>query len=105
MTPTHTDDFVRRPEMEQAVEGIRRELSGLAKTQAETREEMNDKLDRILEAKVEDARQMGELQQQVSTLQASYQAQRDGFRKVFVKIVELLAAAGIGYAAKKGLKP
>jgi flagellar biosynthesis chaperone FliJ len=110
------DDFVRRPEMDQAIEGIRRELSGLAKTQAETRDEMNEKLDRILDAKVQDARQMGELQEQVRTLQSGLtqrdqslqeikkrqDAPREGLVRFVVDVLKLTVAAGIGWAARRG---
>jgi predicted nucleic acid-binding Zn-ribbon protein len=114
---TASDDFVRRPELDQAIEGIHRELSGLAKTQAETRDEMNDKLDRLLTARISDAREMGQLQEQVTTLQAGItqrgteiqdvrkrqDAPRDGMIRFAVDISKLLVAGAIGYMAKKGV--
>jgi predicted nucleic acid-binding Zn-ribbon protein len=116
MTAAVNEDFVRRPELDQALEGIRRELSGLAKAQAETRDEMNEKLDKILDAKVQEARQMGELKTQVENLQGDItqrgtelaeirkrqDAPRDGVVRFVVDVLKLTVAAGIGWAARKG---
>lgn len=107
------DDLISRPELTAAIESIRRELSGYAKTQAE----MNSKLDAILSAKAEDARQMGGLQEQVRRLSNDVYNQgeqiatmrseaaraaivpRDTILHVLFDLIKILIVAGLGFFA------
>jgi hypothetical protein len=71
-------DFVRRPEHNQLIESLNREFSGLATTQAN----IDKKLDLILNGRVEEARQMGALQENVRRLEVDVAAQTATIRKI-----------------------
>ena len=123
MTPTAAPaldaDIVRRPELHQLVESLNRELSGYTQAQAA----MNAKLDQILSSKTEEAREMGKLQEKVSTMSATLEKQgtaitaletganrrevknRDQLVKFLVDAVKFLGAALLGYLMSRSGMP
>lgn len=104
-------DVVRRPEYEQLIDNLNREFSGLTKQQ----EQILSRLDQVLNGRIEEANQMGRLQEQVrrlgedvgrqsSTIQAmqieanrSQIAPRDAALKAAMELGKLLIAGIIGY--------
>jgi FtsZ-binding cell division protein ZapB len=60
--------FVTRMEFNSALESLRRELSGAAKTHAECRGEISGKLDALLQSRIADAKAEGGIEAKVDRL-------------------------------------
>ena len=115
MTDLNLDSFMTRAESETCFESLRRELSGYAKGSAELRTELNTKLDEILRTKTEDARAMGQLQEQVRRLSEDVKKQGDEIAEIrrqqeepkaailrwIFDLCKVLVAAGVGYAVSR----
>jgi chromosome segregation ATPase len=62
------NEFVTRDELANTLDSFRREIGSHAQIQRETRDELNKKLDSLLESKVEDAKDYGKLEQRVENI-------------------------------------
>ena len=119
MQTIEVDQCVPRAEIEEKFESLRRELAAKAEGDAAFRTRIDAKLDQLLSGKLEDARAMGALQEQVRTLFNTVQSQgqeiaalrakieearaapKDSLLRIVGELGKLLIAGAIGYLLRK----
>ncbi len=115
MSELTAESFMTRSEAQTCFDSLRRELSGYAQGSAELRAELNTKLDEILRTKTEDARAMGQLQEQVRRLSEDVKQQGDEIAEIrrqqeqpkdailrwLFDLFKLFIAGGFGYLLSK----